>query len=73
MKVRWSSKNHSAAQVPLFAFGPGAEQFTGVLDNTEISRRIAQLLGIEDFPKALPKKHATAQLPSIHMVSTSSK
>lgn len=73
MKAHWSSKNHSAAQVALFAFGPGAEQFTGVLDNTEISRRIAHLLGIEDFPKTLPKKRAAAQSTSIQMVSILSK
>jgi alkaline phosphatase len=33
--------------VPLFAFGPGADQFRGTLDNAEVGRRIAQLLGVK--------------------------
>jgi len=55
VKVSWATKDHSASQVPLFAFGPGAEQFAGVLDNTEIALKIAQLLALEDFPQPLPK------------------
>jgi alkaline phosphatase len=41
--------------VPIYAFGPGAEQFTGTLDITEIGVRIAQLMGITDFPAVLEK------------------
>ncbi|MCL1909681.1 MAG: alkaline phosphatase [Kiritimatiellaeota bacterium] len=36
--------NHSAEPVPLYAFGAGAENFSGVLDNTEIGRKIAEYL-----------------------------
>ncbi len=50
--VHWLSDDHTANWVPLFAFGPGASSFGGVLDNTEIGRRIADLLGFEDFPPA---------------------
>lgn len=32
----WTSYGHSAASVPIFAIGQGAEQFTGWMDNTEI-------------------------------------
>jgi alkaline phosphatase len=49
-KVKWTSGNHTSANVPLFAFGPGAERFAGTLDNTDIPKRIAELTGIALFP-----------------------
>jgi len=53
-KVHWSTKGHSGAPVPIYAFGPGAEAFAGVYDNTDIPRKIARLLDIRPFPR--PKK-----------------
>ncbi|MBQ7210822.1 MAG: alkaline phosphatase [Paludibacteraceae bacterium] len=35
-KVGWTTGSHSAAAVPVFAIGAGAEQFTGWQDNTQI-------------------------------------
>lgn len=49
-EVRWLWHDHLATWVPLFAFGPGAEAFAGVLDNTEIATHIADLLGLEGVP-----------------------
>ena len=51
-ELRWLSDGHLATWVPLFAFGPGAPRFAGVLDNTEIGRRLAELLGLEGLPPA---------------------
>jgi alkaline phosphatase len=51
-KLGWLDDGHLNTWVPLFAFGPGAGRFAGVLDNTEIGRRIAELLGFEGFPPA---------------------
>jgi len=53
-EVRWASDNHTAQWVPLFAFGPGAEQFSGVIENSDIGVLIAKLLGIEHFPALHP-------------------
>ncbi len=39
----WGTKGHSAIAVPLLADGPGAERFSGVYDNTDIPKRIADL------------------------------
>lgn len=36
--------NHTALMVPVFAFGPGAEKFTGIYDNTDIPKKIMDLL-----------------------------
>jgi len=36
---------HSANMVPIFGYGVGAENFEGVLDNTNVSKMIAQLAG----------------------------
>lgn len=36
--------DHTATMVPLFAYGPGAELFTGVQDNTDIFKKFVQLL-----------------------------
>ncbi len=38
------SKDHSSVMVPVFAFGPGADQFRGFFDNTDIPIKIKELL-----------------------------
>ncbi|MEC8134493.1 MAG: alkaline phosphatase, partial [Bacteroidota bacterium] len=39
----FSTGGHSATLIPVFAFGPGAEEFSGVFDNTEIFHKIIKL------------------------------
>ncbi|WP_455585010.1 alkaline phosphatase [Bacteroides sp.] len=39
----WTTGAHSGTPVPVFAIGVGAEQFTGIMENTEIPRRIAEI------------------------------
>ncbi len=41
---RFERNKHTAQLVPVFAFGPGAESFQGVYENTEIFFRIKELL-----------------------------
>jgi len=43
----WSTAGHTGEDVPLFAVGPGAERFGGMLDNTDIPKRLAEILGWE--------------------------
>lgn len=45
----FSNTNHSAALVPLLAYGPGADRFSGIYENTEIFHRILELLKIKNF------------------------
>ncbi|MBN2766609.1 MAG: alkaline phosphatase [Paludibacteraceae bacterium] len=40
----FSTKNHSGVMVPVFAFGPGAEEFSGFLENTDFKQKIVNLL-----------------------------
>ena len=47
--IRWSTTSHSAEPVPIYAFGAGAQHFSGVKDNTEIARVLSQLLDLEMF------------------------
>jgi len=49
--VRWATGDHSSQWLPLFAFGPGADRFTGVLDNTEVGQLMAEALGLKPFPQ----------------------
>lgn len=44
--IAWSSKNHSAAYVPVYAIGQGAEVFHQKLDNTDIPKKIAEVAGL---------------------------
>lgn len=41
---KWTSTEHTAIMVPIYAFGLGAEKFTGVMDNTDIFRKIKEFL-----------------------------
>lgn len=47
VKARFSTKSHSGVPVPVFAFGPGAEEFTGFMENTDFKGKIAKLLELE--------------------------
>ena len=35
IKPSFSTKGHSATMVPVFAYGPGAEKFSGIYENTD--------------------------------------
>lgn len=45
--VDWTTGGHTGVDVPLGAYGPGAGRLTGSLDNAEIGRRLADLLGVD--------------------------
>ena len=39
--------NHTGVPVPVFAYGPGAENFSGTLDNTDIYHAILKSIGVD--------------------------
>lgn len=43
--VGWTSVNHTAGYVPVYAIGAGAKQFAGKLNNIDIPQRIAKVAG----------------------------
>ena len=43
----YSTGGHSGIMVPVFAFGPGAENFGGIYENTEVHFKFKKLLGLE--------------------------
>ena len=43
--VGWTSGDHTAEYVPVFAIGAGSEAFSGKMDNTDIPKRIAKAAG----------------------------
>lgn len=44
---KFSTGSHSGTMVPVYAFGPGSENFTGIFENTDIPLRIMKLLNIQ--------------------------
>lgn len=40
----FSTKSHSGVMVPVYAFGPGSEQFSGIMENTDIFKKIKALM-----------------------------
>ena len=40
----FSTRDHSGAMVPVYAFGPGAEHFTGIYETTDVITSIKQEL-----------------------------
>jgi len=44
VKGAFPTGEHTAVMVPVFAYGPGAENFTGIMENTDIAKKIMKLL-----------------------------
>jgi alkaline phosphatase len=42
--VNYATKGHSGIMVPVFAYGPGSELFSGIYENTEIFQKFTSLL-----------------------------
>jgi alkaline phosphatase len=51
-KVGWTSFAHTAQPVITYAVGPGAAEFAGAYDNTDIAKKMAKLLGLTLPPPA---------------------
>lgn len=45
--IGWTTGDHSAANVPVFAIGAGSTLFSGRMDNTDIPKRICEAMGVE--------------------------
>jgi alkaline phosphatase len=46
LEIAFNTGYHTASLVPVFAYGPGAEQFGGVYDNTDIYFKMQALWGV---------------------------
>ncbi|MGC9472151.1 MAG: alkaline phosphatase [Bacteroidales bacterium] len=44
----FSTGDHTGVMVPVLAFGPGAEEFGGIYDNTDVFIKIRNLLNLEE-------------------------
>lgn len=45
VRAGWTSDTHTAAYVPIFAIGVGAEQFMGIQENTDVPKKIEKAAG----------------------------
>ncbi|MGM0375264.1 MAG: alkaline phosphatase [Bacteroidota bacterium] len=45
VSAKYTTGGHTGVMVPVFAFGPGAEHFTGVMKNTDIFYKMHELFG----------------------------
>ncbi|MBP1916022.1 alkaline phosphatase [Lederbergia galactosidilyticus] len=41
----WTTGGHTGEDVPVYAYGPGAEMFAGKIDNTDNAKNLFQILG----------------------------
>lgn len=44
VRASFSNGHHTAVMVPVFAFGPGANNFTGIMENDEIGKKLKELV-----------------------------
>ena len=45
--VGWTTKGHTAVDVGLYAWGPGADRFRGAMSNDAVGRALFAVLGLE--------------------------
>jgi len=56
--AQWTTTNHDLSPINIYAYGPGSELFSGVMDNTEIFDRMLQALDYQN----LDSKNCSDQL-----------
>lgn len=48
---RFSTTGHTGIPVPVYLYGTGAERINGLMDNTDLSNRLAEIFGLADGRK----------------------
>lgn len=46
IRCNFSTDSHTGVMVPVYSFGPGSEHFSGIYENTDIFKKIKQLLDL---------------------------
>ena len=59
----YSTGSHTCLPVLVYAFGPGAEQFTGWMQNTELKGKILNACGYENIGDGLPEGKGPKIMP----------
>jgi len=57
LDLEFTTGHHTATMVPVFAYGPGAQHFGGIMDNTDIYWKMAHLWGFIE-PSILEEQKA---------------
>ena len=52
LRIKFTTNQHSALPVNVYAYGPGADSFSGLMDNTEIFQKIAEALDYKNIQKS---------------------
>lgn len=47
VKANYTGKDHTGVMVPVFAFGPGSENFKGIFENTDLFYKMMKVFGFE--------------------------
>ncbi len=55
LKTAFTSNGHTATMVPVFAYGPGAEDFAGVYDNTDLYYKMVNAYGWTEMATTRPE------------------
>ncbi len=50
MEIYWTTTHHTGVPIATMAYGPHAVKFSGWQENTDVGRKIAELMGITTFP-----------------------
>lgn len=51
LQIAFNTNGHTASLVPVFAYGPGAEYFSGLYDNTDIYHKMSLAWGLPEQKK----------------------
>ncbi len=67
--IGWTGNTHTSDYVPLIAIGPGAERFTGFLENTDIFTHYTALAGIDFKNPSVPLLAHDAQAHDVEGIA----
>ena len=56
LNTAFTTGDHTATLVPIFAYGPGSENFTGIYDNTEVFFKMMDALNLTNQVEAVPNR-----------------
>jgi alkaline phosphatase len=48
-KIQWGTGSHTGTPVGVYAYGPGANLFSGLMDNTEIHNKILEVINFKEL------------------------